>query len=84
MTKTISKFGSDTSNTKSVPDFVDNFSTEEVEEKTDSFTIERLQEDASLQEKLPVPTGYRILILPFVFVLPTIINLCIVLSRLLY
>ena len=66
MTKTLSKFGSDTDNTKAVPDFVDNFSTEEVEEKTDSFTVERLQEDVSLQEKLPVPTGYRILILPFV------------------
>ena len=65
MTKTLSKFGSDTDNTKAVPDFVDNFSTEEVEEKTDSFTVERLQEDVSLQEKLPVPPGYRILILPF-------------------
>jgi len=66
MTKTLSKFGSDTDNTKAVPDFVDNFSTEEVEEKADTFTVERLQEDTSLNEKLPVPTGYRILILPFV------------------
>ena len=64
--KTLSNFGSDTEKSKTVPDFVDNFSTEEVEDKSDAFTVERLQEDASLQEKLPVPTGYRILILPFV------------------
>ena len=64
--KTVSKFGSEEKEGKVVPDYVNNFSSEETEAKEDVFTPERLQEDSSLQEKLPVPTGYRILILPFV------------------
>jgi co-chaperonin GroES (HSP10) len=64
--KTVSKFGSEEKEGKVVPDYVNNFSSEETEAKEDVFTPERLQEDSSLQEKLPVPTGYRILMLPFV------------------
>ena len=64
--KTMSKFGSEEKEGKVVPDYVNNFSSEETEAKEDVFTPERLQEDSSLQEKLPVPTGYRILMLPFV------------------
>ena len=64
--KTVSKFGSEEKEGKVVPDYVNNFSSEETEAKEDVFTPERLQEDSSLQEKLHVPTGYRILILPFV------------------
>ena len=64
--KTVSKFGSEEKEGKVVPDYVNNFSSEETEVKEDIFTPERLQEDSSLQEKLPVPTGYRILMLPFV------------------
>ena len=63
--KTVSKFGSEEKEGKIVPDFVENFSAEE-EPKPDFFTPEKLEEDASLQAKLPTPTGYRILILPFV------------------
>jgi len=62
----VSKFGSEEKEGKVVPDYVNNFSSEETEVKEDIFTPERLQEDSSLQEKLPVPTGYRILMLPFV------------------
>ena len=64
--KPVSKFGSEEKEGKVVPDYVNNFSSEETEAKEDVFTPERLQEDSSLQEKLPVPTGYRILMLPFV------------------
>ena len=64
--KTVSKFCSEEKEGKVVPDYVNNFSSEETEAKEDVFTPERLQEDSSLQEKLPVPTGYRILMLPFV------------------
>ena len=64
--KTVSKFGSEEKEGKVVPDYVNNFSSEETEAKEDVFTPERLQEDSSLQEILPVPTGYRILMLPFV------------------
>ena len=64
--KTVSKFGSEEKETKVIPDFVENFSSQEPELKEEIFTPEKLQEDASLQEKLPTPTGYRILILPFV------------------
>ena len=63
--KTISKFGSENTPTKEVPNFVENFSKAEPVEKEEAFTAERLQEDESLQEKLPNPTGYRILLLPF-------------------
>ena len=63
--KTVSKFGSEEKAGKVIPDFVENFSAEE-EPKPDFFTPEKLEEDASLQAKLPTPTGYRILILPFV------------------
>ena len=63
--KTVSKFGSEKKEGKVIPDFVENFSAEE-EPKPDFFTPEKLEEDASLQAKLPTPTGYRILILPFV------------------
>jgi len=63
--KTVSKFGSEEKEGKVIPDFVENFSAEE-EPKPDFFTPEKLEEDASLQAKLPTPTGYRILILPFV------------------
>ena len=58
--KTISKFGSENTSTKEVPNFVENFSKAEPVEKEEAFTAERLQEDESLQEKLPNPTGYRI------------------------
>ena len=61
----MSKFGSEEKEGKVIPDFVENFSAEE-EPKPDFFTPEKLEEDASLQAKLPTPTGYRILILPFV------------------
>ena len=64
--KTVSKFGSEEKEGKIVPDFVENFSAEEAEPEPDFFTTEKLEEDASLQAKLPTPTGYRILILPFV------------------
>ena len=64
--KTVSKFGSEEKEGKIVPDFVENFSAEEAEPEPDFFTPEKLEEDASLQAKLPTPTGYRILILPFV------------------
>ena len=64
--KTVSKFGSEEKEGKVVPNFVDNFSSEEAEPEQAFFTPEKLQEDASLQAKLPTPTGYRILILPFV------------------
>jgi len=64
--KTVSKFGSEEKEGKIVPDFVENFSAEEAEPEPDFFTPEKLQEDTSLQAKLPTPTGYRILILPFV------------------
>ena len=64
--KTVTKFGSEEKETTAVPDFVDNFSSEEPELKEEAFTPEKLQKDSSLQAKLPTPTGYRILILPFV------------------
>ena len=64
--KTVSKFGSEEKEGKVIPDFVENFSAEEAEPEPDFFTPEKLEEDASLQAKLPTPTGYRILILPFV------------------
>ena len=35
------------------------------EEPIQEFTPESIQEDESVAEKLPVPTGYRMLILPF-------------------
>tara|TARA_R110000850_G_scaffold231328_1_gene356209 strand:- start:1581 stop:1994 length:414 start_codon:yes stop_codon:yes gene_type:complete len=37
----------------------------EIKEKEIVFTPESIEEDESLIEKLPSPTGYRILILPF-------------------
>ena len=64
--KTVTKFGSEEKETIAIPDFVENFSSEEPELKEEIFTPEKLQKDSSLQAKLPTPTGYRILILPFV------------------
>ena len=50
---------------KPIPDHVEMVrETEPVEEKVE-FTPESVQENESLIEKLPTPTGYRILILPF-------------------
>tara|TARA_R110000796_G_scaffold104855_1_gene214772 strand:- start:3095 stop:3556 length:462 start_codon:yes stop_codon:yes gene_type:complete len=56
---------------KKVPDHVDRFKDQPIKEikkepKEDIFTPQSVQEDQSLIEKLPEPTGYRILILPFV------------------
>ena len=49
--------------TDTVPNRVDNFgSTSPVEEQEAGLTVETLD---SHTEKLPHPTGYRILILPF-------------------
>ena len=48
---------------KSIPNHVDN--SKSFKEKETIISPESVQEDESLMEKLPSPTGYRILILPF-------------------
>ena len=49
-----------------VPNTVDRFENIEVEEKEElKFTPDSVQEDASLKDQLPTPTGYRLLVLPF-------------------
>jgi chaperonin GroES len=50
---------------KVIPDHVELVRDTEPEEPTIEFTPESVQEDESLIEKLPAPTGYRLLILPF-------------------
>ena len=50
---------------KIIPDTVDNLGKMKKEEE-DKYTATSLAHDTSLKEKLPKPTGYRILILPFV------------------
>ena len=56
----------DATEKKKVPDHVDRFKDKPVEPIIeDKFTPETIEEDESLIEKLPDPTGYRILILPF-------------------
>lgn len=47
-----------------IPNTVERF-VETESEKEEAFTPEKMEEDSSLQEKLPTPTGYRIMILPF-------------------
>ena len=52
---------------KTVPDHVNNF--EDVAKKLPDdlkYTPESVQEDKSLRDQLPIPTGYRLMILPFV------------------
>ena len=48
-----------------IPDHVDKVREIKKEEPVQEVTPESVQEDESLMEKLPEPTGYRILILPF-------------------
>jgi len=49
-----------------IPDRVEKVRELKSEEKpVQEFTPESVQEDESLMEKLPEPTGYRLLILPF-------------------
>ena len=48
-----------------IPDHVPMDRESKLEEEKQEFTPESVQEDESLIEKLPDPTGYRILILPF-------------------
>jgi len=48
-----------------IPDHVEMVRESKPEEEKQEFTPESVQEDESLIEKLPDPTGYRILILPF-------------------
>jgi co-chaperonin GroES (HSP10) len=48
-----------------IPDHVPMDRESKPEEEKAEFTPESVQEDESLIEKLPTPTGYRILILPF-------------------
>ena len=56
----------DATQSKKVPDHVDRFKVKPIEPTIkEEFTPEAVQEDESLIEKLPTPTGYRILILPF-------------------
>ena len=56
----------DATQEKKIPDHVDRFKDKPVEPIIeDKFTPETIEEDESLIEKLPDPTGYRILILPF-------------------
>jgi len=56
----------DATQSKKVPDHVDRFKDKPIEPTIkEEFTPEAVQEDESLIEKLPTPTGYRILILPF-------------------
>ena len=60
----------DATEKKKVPDHVDRFKDKPIEPIIkgiieDKFTPETIEEDESLVEKLPNPTGYRILILPF-------------------
>ena len=56
----------DATQEKKIPDHVDRFKDKPVEPIIeDKFTPETIEEDESLIEKLPDPTGYRILTLPF-------------------
>ena len=48
-----------------IPDHVELVREPEPETTKTEFTPESVQEDESLIEKLPAPTGYRLLILPF-------------------
>jgi co-chaperonin GroES (HSP10) len=50
---------------REIPPFVSNFGSEEPEEKAINFTPDDLKKDSKLSQKLPRPTGYRMLILPF-------------------
>ena len=50
---------------KPIPDHVEMVRDTEPDEEKVEFTPESVQENESLIEKLPTPTGYRILILPF-------------------
>ncbi len=58
-------FGDGTTKTEPIPDVKLNFD-KEPEEPKEVYTPEAVQEDDSLIDKLPSPTGYRLLILPFV------------------
>ena len=64
MTKEVASFGK---GGQPIPNTVDRFADVEleaqVEEKT--FNPENIHDDEELQSKLPQPTGYRMLILPF-------------------
>ena len=60
MSKNIEAFGS---GGEPIPDKVERFINQE--EKQEVVTPESVHEDKELQSKLPKPTGYRILILPF-------------------
>jgi chaperonin GroES len=60
MSKAIKAFGS---GGEPIPDKVERFV--EPKEVAPSVTPESVHEDEDLQSKLPKPTGYRILILPF-------------------
>jgi chaperonin GroES len=63
MTKEVAAFGK---GGEPVPSTVDRFENTEVEAKEElKFTPDSVQEDASLKDQLPTPTGYRLLVLPF-------------------
>jgi chaperonin GroES len=50
---------------KSIPDRVNIFENREFPDRPPEITPETVQQDELLIQKLPIPTGYRILILPF-------------------
>ena len=63
MTKEVAAFGK---GGEPIPNTVDRFEDTEVEVKEDlKFTPDSVQEDSSLKDQLPTPTGYRLLVLPF-------------------
>lgn len=63
MTKEVAAFGK---GGEPVPSTVDRFEDTEVVVREElKFTPDSVQEDSSLKEQLPTPTGYRLLVLPF-------------------
>jgi len=63
MSKEVAAFGK---GGEPIPNTVDRFENIEVEDKEElKFTPDSVQEDASLKDQLPTPTGYRLLVLPF-------------------
>ena len=66
MTKEVKAFGTGGEPIPSTVDRFENKEPEVVQEKEDlKFTPDSVQDDASLKEQLPTPTGYRLLVLPF-------------------
>ena len=65
MTKEVKAFGT---GGEPIPSTVDRFENKEPETETKEdlkFTPDTVQDDATLKEQLPTPTGYRLLVLPF-------------------